>query len=282
MEITFLGTAASEGYPNPFCGCGNCDRARARGGPNLRKRSAAVIDGQLVIDLGPDLMSASHLHRQPLAGMRYALQTHEHADHLDPSLLTARSPLCQAETGWLSFYATQGALNLAAAEIGHLPPGGLRDAAVAERLKLHAVAIEPCQTLRIGPYRVSVVPATHDPRLRAVLYAIERDGRALFYGTDTGPLPEDAWQLLRQAGWRFSVVILDHTFGLRERGTGHMNAEQVIEQMARFRAEDLLADDARFFAHHLAHHSNPDHEALTALAAGHGYAVAYDGLTVVV
>ena len=50
------------------------------------------------------------------------------------------------------------------------------------------------------------------------------------------------------------------------------------EQVARMREERLLAEGARIFAHHLAHHSNPVHEELVVFAAARGYEVAYDGL----
>src|SRR6266700_534546 len=92
MKITFLGTAAAEGYPNAFCRCENCERARALGGPSLRKRSAALLNDDLLIDLGPDLMAACLMHGHSLAGVRYCLQTHAHADHLDPSHFLSRSP----------------------------------------------------------------------------------------------------------------------------------------------------------------------------------------------
>jgi phosphoribosyl 1,2-cyclic phosphate phosphodiesterase len=46
------------------------------------------------------------------------------------------------------------------------------------------------------------------------------------------------------------------------------------------RAEGLLAGNARIFATHLAHDANPVHPELVALAAPHGYEIAYDGLTV--
>jgi phosphoribosyl 1,2-cyclic phosphate phosphodiesterase len=49
MRLTFLGTAASEGYPNAFCLCGNCERAHHLGEPSLRKRSAALIDDELMV-----------------------------------------------------------------------------------------------------------------------------------------------------------------------------------------------------------------------------------------
>ena len=54
MMLTFLGTAAANAYPEAFCQCDNCEQARALGGPSLRKRSAALINDDLLIDLGPE------------------------------------------------------------------------------------------------------------------------------------------------------------------------------------------------------------------------------------
>lgn len=71
MIITFLGTAAANAFPEAFCKCGNCAKARALRGPSLRKRSAAVINDDLLIDLGPDIMTASHMHACPLDNVRY-------------------------------------------------------------------------------------------------------------------------------------------------------------------------------------------------------------------
>src|SRR5712692_8878927 len=94
MKLRFLGTAASEGYPDAFCDCDNCRRARERGGRSLRRRSAALIDDELLIDLGPDLMAAALMDGLSLAKVRYCLQTHEHADHLDPTHFVSRCADC--------------------------------------------------------------------------------------------------------------------------------------------------------------------------------------------
>lgn len=277
----FLGTAASEGYPNAFCGCDNCRAARALGGASLRLRCSALLDGELLIDLGPDLMGAALRHGIDLAGLRYGLQTHEHADHLEPSHFSSRSPACGVfGAPRFAFYATRGALARAAGLSARLPAAGLLHPEVAERLNLCAHIVEPFQRFTVGPYTVASVAAAHDPSLTALLYVIERDGRCLFYATDTGPLPEATWAALRAGGHRFNVVAMDHTFGLKERSTGHLNAEQFQEQVARLRDEGLLAKGARIFAHHIGHHSNPAHPELVALAARHGYEVAHDGLTV--
>jgi phosphoribosyl 1,2-cyclic phosphate phosphodiesterase len=282
MKLQFLGTAASEGFPDAFCGCDNCRRSRELGGPSLRKRSAALIDDVLLIDLGPDLMAASLAHGVGLDRIEHCLQTHQHEDHLDPVNLIWRSEACGVRGNpRLHYYATAGALATAAAGLGDRAPNGLTDPALGDKLNLTAHAIEPFQTFQVGPYCVSSVRGNHAPdRLIAVLYVIERDGRTLFYATDTGELSEESWQALKRGGHRFDVVAMDHTFGLQGRSTGHMNAEQFGEQVARMRAEGLLADGARIFAHHIAHHSHPPHPELAAWTAERGYGVAYDGLVV--
>jgi phosphoribosyl 1,2-cyclic phosphate phosphodiesterase len=281
MDLTFLGTAASEGYPVAFCGCENCDRARMLGGVNLRNRSSAVIDGVLLIDLGPDILAASLAYGVPLTRIRYCLLTHEHDDHLDASHLRSRSPLNGVQAPRMALYATAGALARAAAVIDHhLPSGGLLDPAVQDQLNLSLCPIAPAETFHVGPFQVTAVPAAHGARIVPLLYVIERAGRALFYATDTGPLPETAWAILADWAGRFDAVVLDHTFGFKERSTGHNNADQFVETVDRLRAGGLLAEDCRIFAHHIGHHSNPDHESLSLLAAGRGYAVAHDGLKV--
>ena len=284
MRATFLGTAASEGYPDAFCACVNCQHARALGGPSLRKRSSVLINDDLLIDLVPDLIAAAQMHGVTLANLHYCLQTHEHADHLDPSHFLSRSPFSGVhDAPHLHFFATQGAIDGALRSIGtHHSVDSLITSGTSESFRLSVHAIEPFQTFAVGPYQVHSVRAAHDPTIIALLYAIERDGRSVFYGTDTGPLPEATWTALRNGRHRFNVVILDHTFGLKERASGHLNREQFLEQIARMRDEGLLADDVRIFAHHLAHHSNPVHPELVELAAHDGYAVAYDGLAIVI
>jgi phosphoribosyl 1,2-cyclic phosphate phosphodiesterase len=101
MQLTFFGTAASEGYPNAFCACEHCERARALGGTSLRKRCSLLINDDLLSDMGPDLMAAAHQHGVSLAGLRYCLQTHAHEDHLDPAHFTSRSRDCSVPAALL-------------------------------------------------------------------------------------------------------------------------------------------------------------------------------------
>ena len=282
MIITFLGTAAANAYPEAFCRCDNCERARALGGPSLRKRSAALINDDLLIDLGPDIMTAACMHGRPLARVRYCLQTHAHADHLDPSHFLSRSP----EYGvvgapCLHFYASTATAQRAAWLLERdVAPASFLDPEVGKRLNLEIHQIEALQSFTVGPYQVTAFPANHDPTVDPLLYAVERDGRHIFYGTDTATLPEETWQAFHRHKLRFDVVILDHTYGPDEPGSDHLSARQFVEHVARLREEGLLADKARAFATHLAHVGNPVHPELADFAAQRGYEVAYDGLTV--
>jgi phosphoribosyl 1,2-cyclic phosphate phosphodiesterase len=282
MIVTFLGTAAANAYPEAFCRCDNCERARALGGPSLRKRSAVLINDDLLIDLGPDIMTASNLHGCPLTRVRYCLQTHSHADHLDASHFLSRSPgYGVVGAPRLHFYASVGTLQVAARLLERdCAPHHFLDAEIGEHLNLQVCPIEGFQTVTFGRYRVMAFPANHDPVVEPLLYAVEAEERSVFYGADTAVLFEETWQAFHQIGLRFDLVILDHTYGPDEPGSDHLSAWQLIEHAARMREEGLLTSRARIFATHIAHEGNPAHPALAAFAAQHGYEIAYDGLVV--
>jgi phosphoribosyl 1,2-cyclic phosphate phosphodiesterase len=281
MKITFLGTAAANAFPEAFCKCERCEKARALGGPSLRKRSALLVNDDLLIDLGPDIMAASQIHRCSLTNVKYCIQTHPHADHLDLSHLLSRSP----EYGVvgapvLSFYASGETLQRAAetferdmADYSLLSP----DSEKQLNLKIHQ--IEALQPFTCGPYSVIAFPANHAPTMGAMLYAVQADGRTIFYGTDTAVLLEQTWQAFHQHQLQFDVVILDHTYGPTQAGSGdHLSAHQFIEHVKRMRDEGLLRPNARALATHIAHEGNPPHPELQEFARQNGYEAAYDGL----
>ena len=282
MSITFLGTAAASAYPEAFCQCDNCILARELGGPSLRKRSSALINDDLLIDLGPDVNVAAFLHGRPLTRVRYCIQTHAHADHLDPSHFLLRSPeFGVVNAPRLHFYASAATINRIRWILErNIAPADLLDSTVSERLNLQIHQIGAFQTFTAGPYQVMTFPANHDPTMEPLLYAIAKDGYTIFYGTDTAMLSEDTWLAFSINKLRFSVVVLDHTYGPEEKGSDHLSSSQFVEQIRRMREEGLLADQARIFATHIAHEGNPVHPQLVEYAAEHGYEIAFDGLTV--
>ncbi len=282
MRFTFLGTSAANAYPQAFCKCANCEEARRRGGPSLRKRTAALINDDLLIDFGPDIMSASQMHRISLTNVRFCLQTHFHADHLDLSHLLSRSPgygIVGAEQ--LQFYASSQTLEQARLIFeGNKQEYDLLHTQAEAILNLRFHRIEPFQSFTAGDYRVMAFPANHAPGWGALLFAVEFDGRAIFYGTDTAVFFEEVWQAFRKHGWQFDLVVLDHTHGFQTSSDGHMNAEEVASHVRRMREEKILKNKGRAFATHFSHEGNPVHPRLVETTARLGYEIAYDGLQV--
>jgi len=282
MKLTFLGTAAANAFPEAFCSCQNCAQARVLGGRSLRKRSAALINTDLLIDLGPDIMSAATQHNCPLTAVRYCLQTHAHADHLDASHLLSRSPgFGVVGAPRLHFYASAGSIRQLERLLNRdCSPYGLLAPEIEKRLNLKIHPVEALQPFRVGSYRVIPLPANHDPVVESLLYAVQTKGRTILYATDTAVFPEETWHAFHLFKLKFDLIILDHTYGPEEPGSDHLSAHQVSEHVARLQAERLMTDRARAFATHIAHEGNPPHPELVEFATRHGYEVAYDGLAI--
>lgn len=283
MKITFLGTSAANAYPEAFCKCSNCEQARALGGPSLRKRSSVLINDDLLIDLGPDIMTASQIHDISLSDVRYCLQTHAHADHLDPSHFLSRSPgFGVVGAPRLSFFASPGTLKLAAQSLERdCAPASFLDPEMGERLNLSIHQIEALQSFSVSRYQVTAFLANHDPVVDSLLYSVRADGCNIFYGIDTATLPDETWKGFQRHKMQFDLVILDHTYGPDEPGSDqHLCAHQFIGHMERMREEGLLTDTARIIATHIHHQGNPGHPELSDFAESHGYEIAYDGLIV--
>ena len=282
MKLTFLGTSAANAYPEAFCSCNNCQGARTLAGPSLRKRSSALINHDLLIDLGPDIMTAAQLHKISLTNLQFCLQTHAHADHLDASHFLSRSPgYGVVGAPLLHFYASPGSLQRIYQTFERdLSSDNLRDPETGRKLNILLHSIEPWQTLELGNYRVTAIPANHDLGVEPLLYVIQATDRSIFYGTDTATLPEETWRGLQNGNFNFDLVILDHTYGPDESGGDHLSAHQLIDHLIRMREEGVISKEGRTFATHIAHEGNPPHPQLVEFANKHGYEIAYDGLTV--
>ena len=59
-------------------------------GKNLRRRSSIIINDDLLVDIGPDIATASFEHNLSLANISVCLQTHAHEDHLDTEFIISR------------------------------------------------------------------------------------------------------------------------------------------------------------------------------------------------
>ena len=280
MKLRFLGTSAAGGYPNPHCRCENCVAAREAGGKSIRMMCSAIIDDDLLIDLGPDISGACLRFGIDLANLRWVLQTHSHGDHLLALHASARAASWAAKNARpLEWFLNQAAIDVIVdGNSKSLPKMSMviNDDAPAE---LTLSNIEPWQELDLGPYRVLAIPANHASAPDPKIFAIQKNGRTLLYGSDTSSLPGDVWPRVADLGWKFDVVIFDHNDGfMRDASATHMGSNAALAEFARMRSLGIVNDDTRLFGTHIAHHSNGTHEAESERAQSLGYDIAYDGL----
>ena len=283
MKITFLGTAAAEGYPDPFCSCDNCEAARRIGGKALRKRASVLIDDVFLIDFGPDLLSASQIHSIPLTRVEYAIQTHPHDDHFFVNNFIARTDHCKVEGAPHLQYAVSPVVARLMKEFGarsftsdddlgrnHFPS-----------FKLDLIVQDDWETVELGPYTALAIPATHAPGLQARILAIRHeDGSSFLYGTDTAPMPDGVWERAAQEGWVFDLLIMDHTHGTASHSATHHSSASMLREIEIMRRVGVANDVTRVIAHHFAHHSNPLPDEFDRFANERGYDVAWDGMVV--
>ncbi len=282
MKLRFLGTSAAGGFPNPHCRCENCQAAREVGGKSIRMMCAAMVDDDLLIDLGPDIAGACVRFGLDLADVRWVLQTHSHGDHLLPLHATARAASWAAKNAqpleW--FVNAAGISSILEGNSKSLPKMSLVIDS-DEPANLRLTTIQPWQELLFGPYRVLTIPANHASAPTPMLFAIEKDGRSLLWGSDTTVLPVDVWPAVAARGWRFDVVVFDHNDGFaRHASETHMGSGAVLAEFARMQQCGLATDATRLFGTHLGHHSNSTHEVEAERAEKLGYTIAWDGLVV--
>ena len=318
MRVTFLGTAADDPTPEPWCQCATCTSARTLGGRDIRLRSALLINDDLLIDIGPDVPAAAARLGIALASVQAVLVTHHHGDHLSSDAFHGR------DRRWggrplppIDLYATAPALAMLTRNDGNpLPLAPLRITAHPIRRFEHLTVatggdLEPDPRLPDGKGDLPPLPArryevwplaanhfemTGEPdRFEPLLFALrqiagpEVVGRSasdtFLYATDTGPFRDDTWmalEQLRDSGIRLGATVVDGTFGRlpleRVVGSRHLTMPQMLDHQRRLRDHGFLAPDARQLATHLGHQFNPPHEELAALLAPHGVNPAYDGL----
>ncbi len=256
MRVRLLGTGSADGWPNPFCTCGSCTAERVAG--RLRGQTAALVDGVLLLDCGPETPHAAQRAGVDLTALRHVLITHAHPDHCSPAFLLFRS--------WVG----DDPLDV-------LGPADVIEAArmwVAPDAGVNFVVVAPGDRLEVGGYDVRVLGAAHGDA--TVLYDVTApSGGRVLYATDTGPLPDATVAAVRDAA--FDVVLLEETFGDHvTHGTEHLDLGTFPEQVRRLRAVGAVHDATDLVAVHLSHHNPPTAE-LTRRLAAWGARVVDDG-----
>ncbi|MFC4617704.1 MBL fold metallo-hydrolase [Camelliibacillus cellulosilyticus] len=269
MKVHFLGTAAAEGFPNPYCKCQACVKARELGGKNKRTRSSVLFDDWLKVDYPPDTMWQADRDGIDLSLVTELLITHTHYDHLNAGALTDRL------TGYA--HGVEQPLNIYGNDLTLLKcRSELSGETIGDDLRFHRLL--PFHAVNVGEARVTPLLADHDQREMCLLFYIEMGGKTILYGNDTGWFPDDTWDFL--AGRTIDLAILDCTTGStgNKRQRNHMSIETVLEVGRIFREEGHVKKNSQIFVTHFSHNCRLLHEDLVEIFEPEGIQVAYDGL----
>jgi phosphoribosyl 1,2-cyclic phosphodiesterase len=266
VKITILGSAAAEAIPNPYCHCAICHKARIEDGRDRRARSAAIINDDLLVDLGPDIVSAASHWHQYLGNVHTLLVTHRHEDHWLPQNLMWRRPVFapKLETH-LSVFGPSDV-------VSDLP------ASFLDLIKARCSSVEGGNQWTSGSYTITAVPATHgDGQIQALLYVIDDGIHRIFYATDTAPLRDTAWDVLRSIG-PMDLILLDATMGYADGGEAHHGIPQFLESRKMMIDEGIIIpSETVLAAHHFSHNAGLTHADLVRIFTPSGVEVTYDG-----
>ena len=250
MRIQVLGSGAADGWPNPWCGCASCRAAIEQG--VVRGQTSVLVDGRLLLDLGPVVGLSAAAARVSLRDVDTVCVTHRHVDH----------HFAQA---WVWRYWARGARPLTVVA----PPLVLTDAK-PHLDDLTTLAALPGDVLDVNGFTVRPLDAQHPED--AVNYDVTApDGTRLLYGTDTGVLLDATVEALRDRA--FDVVLLELA------GTpipSHLTLETWPQQVARLREVGAVTDATDVVAIHVGH-DNPPPDELDRRLAELGSRAARDG-----
>ncbi len=271
MKLTFLGTAAAEGFPAVFCNCDFCKKAReSKDKKNVRTRSQALVNDDLLIDLPAD--TYMHFLENNIEGdkIKYLFITHSHPDHLYERELQFRGG-CFAHNmrvPEIEIYCSKGAYNKIT--------DATRD---ASGFQTHL--IKPFDKITVENYEITALPARHYDGDDALFYIIKGD-KTLLYAHDTGYFFEEVFDYIEKEHLRFDMISLDCTnveIPISDGGS-HMGFENISRLTQRLEIISAIDKDTVKYVNHFSHNGNPLHSNLTKIADRIGFKVSNDSLSV--
>lgn len=264
MTVRLLGTGAAEGIPGFMSHSRVSLYAREHGGKDVRTRCAALIDGCVKIDLPPDTLY--HLHRDRLDSRDWTclLFTHSHDDHFAiEELQYGLYPFSDLDYLCFTLYGNSTVCDKIAGRYPQWP--------------MDVNEVRSFQPFTHGPYVITPIKANHQEDEESLNYAIEREGKALLYATDTGIWAEETWEFL--SGFRFDGLVIECTEGLAPTTySGHLSCAEVLQVVSRLREMGALKRDSFVSTTHHSHNGQALHAELEEALSPHGIVVGYDGM----
>lgn len=279
MELRYLGSAAAEGWPALFCGCAACRAAARRGGRDIRMRTGAILDDEILIDFTPDLMAQKLKFNLDLSPVRHCFITHTHEDHFEPRHISMFGPVFahisdRQTNGVFHFYASEGARP-------EFEKRMFRECMGSEKL-CDLTTLKMYERFALKGYGFTPIPAVHGC-VGAINYIIDDGQKSILYAHDTGIWREEAWEFMRSLHRRFDLVSMDCTNGpILSSYEGHMGFAQNRAVRERMLKEGIADAHTRFSINHFSHNGGMLYDDMVREMTPAGFEVGYDGMILAV
>ena len=269
MKIQILGTAAAEGWPAIFCNCETCKRARAAGGKDIRSRASLLVNGSVMVDLGPDTFHHAAVNGLDFSELRHVIFTHSHSDHCCASELAFFQPP-------FAFGRAKETVDIwgSADVITHIRTVLPED----ERQAFTVHEVKPFHTVELDDLKATPVVAVHMPNETCLNWLFGEPDHAVLYTCDTGLYREPTWDYL--SGVKLDMLISEATCGNIPDPGGHMSFGTVRSMVERLDKSGALNPGCKVVLTHFSHNIRLLHEEIEREVAADGFQVAYDGLVV--
>lgn len=273
--MKFLGTAAAEGIPNPFCHCPVCENARKTGGKEIRSRSAFRLNEKVMIDLGSDYLLQSILQNEPLHSIQHILYTHTHEDHFDPTAFWERRMRRDGCVTPMTIYMTETDYPL--------------EALASPENQLSTQRLQFQQCYQIDQYYITPLRGDHRTEYEKYTanYLVESSALRLFYALDSGCFLDETISFL-QKGKPLDVLITECTFAVFGKDylpnlRGHLDVNSCQKNLEHLYHTGIIDEHTNVYLTHIAPRE-ATHETLSAyfehLNLPYKITVAYDGLEI--
>ncbi|MEA4863692.1 MAG: MBL fold metallo-hydrolase [Victivallaceae bacterium] len=274
MRLQILGSAAAEAVPALWCDCECCTYARKHGGKDLRRRCAYWVDGDTLVDFGPDAFWQSVEFGIDLTAVKRILFTHSHEDHLNLVDLEWRTPGFSHVSNTLKLFAPDGVYKRLSKWLSEL---GMS----IDRLSVDPVTLDDSGcAVADGDLEIVPVPAAHMPNELCLNYILKRGGRSVLIANDTGWWTDASWELAAKHHLDAAVIECTMAFFKNDLDwdTGHMGVHASLRFRDKLVEIGALDKGARAVVNHFSHNGMPFQAKLEEYFAGTGIEVGYDGM----
>jgi len=232
MKLLFLGTGAADTDMNLYAPS-----------INFRRNSCAMVNDDLLIDVGPHIFHYAETSGQNelFDNVKNIIVTHSHKDHFNPENFRRIY-----EKTNCTLWADKACIRRLTEAYGEEFAGSV-----------NYVETSPLRTYQVGNYSITSLSSNHatpDQEEITRVYYITDGERNLYYGCDSSWIPTRTWNFIKDKP--VNTMVLELTCGDLAPDDWRLfehNTIEMLELMMRmFKKFDRFASDVKFYTSHMA------------------------------